>query len=904
MRFIKTKLKALIKILAPKNKAEKPFPKKVLHRSQKLMETYNTNVDDFLDLLNTSRDGLTIEEAELRLDRVGLNEIAHEKVPTWYVELFRAFLNPFIAILMVLGIISLITDVLIAKPDERSWKTVILLSFMILLSAMIRFWQEFKSTRAAEKLKEMITTSATVVRKGLANSIEIPIAHLVPGDIVKLSAGDMIPADVCLLTSKDLFVSQAILTGESNPIEKFETYGKPIKKGHEEPTSLFDYSQICLMGTSVVSGTGIAAVIATANQTYLGSIAKSVVQKRILNSFDKGINRISWLLIYFMAVMVPIVFFLNGFTKGDWLEAFLFAISVAVGLTPEMLPTVVTANLAKGAIAMSRRKTIVKRLNAIQNFGAMNILCTDKTGTLTQNKIILMYYLDAFGQKDSQRVLKFGFLNSFHQTGLKNLLDVAILDFVKENEMAKIITTYEKFDEIPFDFERRRMSVVLKDGNHHHILICKGAPDEIVDICAYYEDQGKIKPLSQKVRDNVFQLVNELSEEGFRVIAIAHKSLEAEDRPYNARDESGLTLVGYMAFLDPPKETVKEAIESLYRNGVGVKIITGDNEIVTRKICKEVGLTVDNVLLGSDIEKLSDRDLAHIAERTTIFAKISPLQKSQIVKALQSQGNIIGYLGDGINDAPALRHADVGISVDTAVDIARESADIILLDKDLMVLEEGIIEGRKTFGNIIKYIKMTTSSNFGNVFSVLVASSFLPFLPMLPLQLLLQNMLYDISQTSIPWDNVDKEYLAVPRKWDASSIAKFMLFIGPTSSIFDIVTFLVMWNVFLANSIEHQALFQSGWFVVGLITQTLIVHMIRTQKVPFLQSIASMPVILMTSFIILIGIILPNSFLGPQLGLVPLPLSYYLWLFGIVLSYCTLTQIVKNWYIRKFHQWL
>ncbi len=900
MRFIKATVLYIFALLPSKRRSETLTSRKAQRKSLKLIEAYNTNFEGFLHLLKTSKEGLTTEEAERRLDEFGLNEIAHEKAPSWYIELVRAFLNPFIGVLVAIGIVSLITDVYIAQPEEESWKTIIIISLMIVVSGLIRFWQEFKSNVAAEKLKEMITTSATVLRKNNITPFEVPITDLVPGDIVKLTAGDMIPADMCLFSSKDLFVSQALLTGESNPVEKSETFEQP----KEETQNLFDYPQVCMMGTSVVSGIGSGAIIATGSNTYLGSIAKSLSKKRSLTTFDKGISSVVWLLIYFMIAMVPIVFLLNGITKHNWIEALLFAISVAVGLTPEMLPTIVTANLAKGAIAMSRRKTIVKRLNAIQNFGAMNVLCTDKTGTLTQNKIILLYYLDAYGEENYERVLKFGYLNSYYQTALKNLLDVAIIDFGIENQMASVTGAYEKIDEIPFDFERRRLSVVLKDKKGKHNIICKGAPEEILTISTHYEDQGKSKPITKKVIQEASDLVRKLNEEGFRVIAIAHKTVEAEERPYTFRDESNLTLVGYMAFLDPPKESVKEAIESLRNNGVTVKIITGDNEVVTRKICKEVGLQVENVIVGSDIEKLSDKELAHIAEGTTIFAKISPLQKSRIVQALQSLGNTVGFLGDGINDAPALRDADVGISVDTAVDIARESADIILLDKDLMVLEEGIIEGRKTFGNIIKYIKMTTSSNFGNVFSVLVASAFLPFLPMLPLQILLQNMLYDMSQTSIPWDNVDKEYLSVPRKWDASGIARFMIFIGPISSIFDIVTFIVMWNVFLANTVEHQALFQTGWFVVGLLTQTLVVHMIRTKKIPFLQSIASMPVILMTSLIAFIGLILPYTSLGPQVGLIPLPGMYYIWLIGIVLSYCTLTQLVKVWYIRRFHQWL
>jgi Mg2+-importing ATPase len=582
-------------------------------------------------------------------------------------------------------------------------------------------------------------------------------------------------------------------------------------------------------------------------------------------------------------------------------------VSVAVGLTPEMLPMIVTANLAKGAVAMARRKTIVKRLNAIQNFGAMDILCTDKTGTLTQNKVILERHLNIHGEEDSQ-VLEYAWLNSFHQTGLKNLLDVAILEHAQQHEIVENLQHYRKIDEIPFDFLRRRMSVVVRNGNNQNLLVCKGAIEELLPLCTSADDNGAMPGgvglFTPEQRKEVRRITRNLNKDGLRALAVAYKWLPPEDRTYTVADEKDLVLAGYVAFLDPPKETAGAAIAALKAHGVGVKIITGDNEIVTRKICKEVGLTIENIMLGKDVESSSDAQLAETADRTTIFAKMSPLQKSRVIRALQSKGHTVGYLGDGINDAAALKDADVGISVDTAVDIAKESADIILLEKSLLVLEEAVIEGRKTFANIIKYIKMTASSNFGNVFSVLIASVFLPFLPMLPIQLLIQNLLYDVSQVSIPWDDVDRDYLKQPRKWDAAGIARFMIFIGPISSIFDIVTFLVMWHVFSANTIERQSLFQSGWFVVGLLTQTLIVHMIRTQHIPFIQSRAATPVILLTTCIMVVGIYLPFSPLGEHVGMVPLPMSYFPWLAGILLSYCVLTQLVKRLYIHRFGQWL
>jgi Mg2+-importing ATPase len=661
------------------------------------------------------------------------------------------------------------------------------------------------------------------------------------------------------------------------------------------------------MGTNVVSGTAIVVVGATGNSTYFGAVAKDIAGARPLTSFDKGISRVSWMLIRFLLVMTPLVLLINGITKGDWLESLLFAVSVAVGLTPEMLPMIVTTNLAKGAVVMARRKCIVKRLNAIQNFGAMDILCTDKTGTLTQNRVILERHLDIHGNEDTQ-VLEYAWINSFHQTGLKNLLDVAVLEYAEQNQVVEKLQHYRKIDEIPFDFLRRRMSVVVGNGDGRSLLVCKGAIEEILPLCRSANENaaaaGSIVDFTPEKRREVRRITRKLNQEGLRALAVAYKWLAAEDRTYSVADEKDLVLAGYVAFLDPPKDSAREAIAALKDYGVAVKIITGDNEVVTRKICKEVGLAIENTMLGKDVESLSDSQLAEAAEHTTIFAKMSPLQKSRVIRALQSKGHTVGYLGDGINDAAALKDADVGISVDTAVDIAKESADIILLEKSLLVLEEAVIEGRKTFANIIKYIKMTASSNFGNVFSVLIASIFLPFLPMLPIQLLVQNLLYDVSQVSIPWDDVDKDYLKQPRKWDAGGIARFMVFIGPISSIFDIVTFLLMWHVFGANIVEKQSLFQSGWFVVGLLTQTLIVHMIRTQHIPFIQSRAATPVILLTASIMAFGIYLPFSPLGDHLGMVTLPLSYFPWLAGILLSYCVLTQLVKRHYIHRFGQWL
>ena len=863
--------------------------------------------EEALTRLQASRSGLTAEEVEARREQYGANEVSHERPPTWYQQLFHAFLTPFNGVLFAVSVVSLFSDVIFADPDDRSFRTIIVLLTMILLSTLLRFWQEFRSNKAAEELKAMVTSTAAVLRAGMDRPQELPIHDLVPGDIVYLSAGDMVPADVRLIATKDLFVSQAMLTGESIPLEKYAV--PPGKQTQAEPSqNVLDRETACFMGTNIVSGTAVAVVAATGDATCFGAMAKEIIGARPLTSFDKGISKVSWMLIRFLMVMTPLVFLINGLEKGDWLQALLFAVSVAVGLTPEMLPMIVTTNLAKGAVTMARRKTIVKRLNAIQNFGAMDVLCTDKTGTLTQNKIILERHLDIHGNEDL-RVLEYAWLNSNNQTGLKNLLDVAVLEFALQHELVDKLKHYRKIDEIPFDFMRRRMSVVVRDGDNRNLLVCKGAIEELLPLCVSAHDQSVeaddgVVPFTPEMRKEVRRITRKLNQDGLRALAVAYKWLPPEDRTYTVQDENDLVLSGYIAFLDPPKETARQAIAALRDHGVCVKIITGDNEVVTKKICKEVGLPIEHAMLGKDLEKLSEAQLSEAVERTTIFTKMSPVQKSRVIRALQGNNHTVGYLGDGINDAAALKDADVGISVDTAVDIAKESADIILLEKSLLVLEEAVVEGRRTFANIIKYIKMTASSNFGNVFSVLIASIFLPFLPMLPIQLLVQNLLYDVSQVSIPWDDVDADYLKQPRKWDASGIARFMVFIGPISSVFDVVTFLVMWNVFHANTVAKQSLFQSGWFVVGLLTQTLIVHMIRTQHIPFIQSRAATPVILLTACIMALGIYLPFSPVGEHLGMVPLPPAYFVWLALILSSYCLLTQLVKTIYIRRFGQWL
>ena len=851
--------------------------------SEKVFLTATQPAKSVYSYLQTTRLGLTRAEVEDRQLTYGKNEVVHEQKKNPFIVFIKTFINPFIGVLTGLAVISLVIDVLMAEPGEQEWTGVVIIAVMVVCSAILRFWQEWKANEATDSLMKMVKNTCLVKRAGSGEE-ELDITELVPGDIVFLAAGDMIPADLRIIESKDLFISQASLTGESEPIEKFpEVKEKQYRKG-----SIVELDNICYMGSTVISGAAKGIVFETGNRTFLGTIARNLTGHRATTAFDKGISKVSLLLIRFMLVMVPFVFFINGFTKGDWFEAFIFAISVAVGLTPEMLPMIVTANLSKGALSMSKKKTIVKNLNAIQNFGAMNILCTDKTGTLTCDKIVLEKYINADGSNDeSKRILRHAYFNSYFQTGLKNLMDA-----------------YTKVDEIPFDFIRRRMSVVIEDKQGKRQIITKGAVEEMLSICSHTEFNGEVQSLTDKLKVKAQKISEEMNRKGMRVLAVAQKSYIEKVGNFSVSDEKEMVLIGFLAFLDPPKPSAAEAIKQLYEYGVEVKILSGDNDIVVKAIGRQVGIDTSYSLTGPDIENMDETILKERVKTTTCFSKLTPLQKTQIISILQEQKNTVGFLGDGINDAAALRQSDIGISVDSAVDIAKESADIILLEKDLMVLEDGVLEGRKTFGNINKYIKMTASSNFGNMFSVMFASAFLPFLPMMPIHLLIQNLLYDISQTTIPFDRMDPEFLRKPRKWDASDLKRFMIYIGPISSIFDIVTYLVMWHVFGCNSPEHQSLFQSGWFIEGLLSQTLIVHMIRTRKIPFIQSRATWPVIGMTTLVMVIGIVIPFTSFGASIGLQALPLSYFPWLVGILLSYCVLTQLVKNWYIRKFSGWL
>lgn len=844
----------------------------------------------------TREQGLTVTEAAQRLARDGPNEVAHEQPLSGWRRLWQCYLNPFNLLLTVLATLSWLSG---------DAKATLVVGLMVILSTLMRFTQEGRSHKAAESLRSLVGNTATVLRQMDAVSDvpvqrEVPVHDLVVGDLIALSAGDMIPADCRILTARDLFVAQSAMTGESAPVEKF------VDRGAAAPTPL-EERDLAFMGTSVVSGAATALVLATGPRTYFGTLADSAMAVEAgPNAFQAGVNSVSWLLIRFGAVMVPIVFVINGWTKGNWLEAFLFAVSVAVGLTPEMLPMIVTSTLAKGAVLLSRKKVVVKRLDAIQNFGAMDVLCTDKTGTLTQDKIAVARTTDAYGQASAE-VLSFAFLNSYYQTGLKNLLDHAVLEHMELATELKLEEDYRKIDEIPFDFERRRMSVVVSERNDHHELICKGAIEEVLSVCVRIRTTPNTAGMAQAdLALDVAALARAkayteaLSADGLRVVAVAMKELPPTQSSYSVADESGLTLVGFIAFLDPPKETAAPALTALAAHGIRVKVLTGDNEFVTTHVCAQVGLPAEPVLLGAQVETMNDATLQDAVEQHHLFAKLAPLHKERIVRALRSRGHVVGFMGDGINDAPALRAADIGISVDTAVDIAKEAADIILLEKSLLVLDEGVIEGRTTFSNMLKYIRMTASSNFGNVLSVLVASASLPFLPMLPLQLLVQNLLYDVSQTGIPFDNVDAELVDKPLRWNPKDIGRFMLFFGPISSVFDIATFSVMWWVFGASTPARQTLFQSGWFVVGLLTQTLVVHLIRTPKLPFVQSRAAAPLLAMTGAIMLIGLWLPMGALAPYFKLQPLPPPYYGWLALILFGYFLLTTLMKRFYIRHF----
>lgn len=846
-----------------------------------------------LNQLETHPYGLTAVQTRQRRRQFGPNEIAHDSTPAWYRQLFRAFNSPFVYLLLVLAIAAWFTR------DQRG---AALLLGIVLLSGVLRFAREYRSSRAAEKLRALVETTATVSRYDdllpAERRQEVPIRKLVPGDIVHLAPGDMVPADVRLLESNNFFVGQSILTGESDLVHKYST----VHAAPSPDANWWNLPNLCFMGTTVLGGTARAVVLATGAQTYLGMLSKALIGRRSPTSFDTGINQVTWLLIRFIAIMAPSAVLLSGLARGPWATALIFGVAVAVGLVPELLPLILSIGLTRGVSVLARQQMLAKRLDAVQNLGAIDLLCTDKTGTLTQNQVSFDSAIDPLGQP-SLEPLAYAYWNSYYQTGIQNRLDEAILEAAEANSSLQSPTTHRKLGEVPFDFARRRLSVIVEQAGSP-LLICKGAVEEVLGLCSQIQSPELATPLTETLRQAARQTAQRLSQQGFRVLAVACKPLDTPSERYDPADEAGLTLVGYLTFLDPPQETAKGAIAALQQYNVQVKVLTGDNEQVAHTICQAVGLPVHQVCLGSAIDPMTDEELAVVAEQTTLFAKLSPLQKARIVQILKQQGHTVGYLGDGVNDALALREADVGISVESAVDVAKESADVILLEKSLLVLEQGIVEGRRTFGNIIKYLKMATSSNFGNVLSVMGASALLPFLPMQPLQLLVQNLLYDLSQTAIPFDRVDESYLAQPQRWSVRDLRRFMLCFGPVSSIFDYVMFAVLWQGMGWKMSTDAALFQSGWFVYGLLSQTLIIHLIRTIQAPFTQSTAALPVLGMTGLVMAIALLLPFTPLGASIGLVPLPARYFPWLGAMLLGYWLVTRGVKAAYIRHFKTWL
>ena len=873
------------------------------------------SVVEVLDALETSITGVQEDQVEMLRETYGENKLTKAtEVPLWK-KIYESIINPFTVILLVIAVISLMTNVILAKPGEEDPTTSIIIVVLVLISGGIRFVQELKSDKAASNLSSLIVNTATVIRDGVQQ--EIPIEELVVGDVIKLSAGDMLPADALLLETRDFFIQQSSLTGESESVEK-KTMWTPSEEETQKP--VLESERFVFMGSNVVSGSALAVILVTGNDTMIGRIEKTLNNFDEPTSFEKEMNTISWLLIRLMLVLVPVVFVINGLTDSDWLEAGVFALSVAVGLTPEMLPMIITASLAKGAVIMAKEKVVIKKLNAIQDLGAIDILCTDKTGTLTQDEIILEYPLDIHANLDLG-VLKIGYLNSYFQTGLKNLLDRAIItrtekESIEHEDLRELSTRYKKIDELPFDFERRRMSVIVKEESHEGaLLVTKGALEEMLSISAHVQDGKEIHPITEEIRQNILEAVSQLNEQGLRVLGVSQKFYPNASHRFAVKDESNMILMGYLAFLDPPKPSAAPAIQALKEHGVMTKILTGDNEKVTQTVCERVGLPVDHILLGTDIDEMDDATLAIEAEKTTIFAKLSPEQKARIIRLLKVNGHKVGYMGDGINDAPSLKVADVGISVDTAVDIAKEVADVILLDKDLLVLEKGLIEGRKVYANMTKYIKMTVSSNFGNIFSLLFASVFLPFLPMAPVHLIVLNLIYDLSCVALPFDHVDEDFLKEPRAWTAKSITKFMSWLGPTSSIFDIITFAVMFFGIApmitgssyaesTNPAYFLMVFQTGWFIQSMWSQTMVIYMLRSPKLPFIQSKPAFSLLVTSLFALFIVTVLPYTPLAASLKLATLNGMYFLALMLIIISYMLLVTIVKKVYIKKYHEWL
>ena len=855
-----------------------------------LLELSGLEQKALFEKYQTDEDGLDPIQAADRLEEYGRNIIDFGKEKSLAVRIKDAIINPFNIVLLVVALITFITDVVMA--EEPSFATFIMLVAVIIISAVISFVQEEKSNNAAKKLQGMITNKLDVIRNGV--EMEVEIEELVPGDVVKLASGDMIPGDVRFLETKDLFIDQSQLTGESNPVEKFTTT--------ETNCGVTDLANIGFMGSNIVSGSAKAIILTTGGETYFGSMAKSLNSFEEKSAFEKNLDSVSKLLIRFMLVTVPVIFIANFLTKGSWLQSLMFGITIAVGIMPEMLPVIMNSSLARGAINMSKKKTIVKRLGAIQTFGEMDVFCTDKTGTLTQDEIILEKYMDVLGRED-KRILRHAFLNSYFQTGLKNLMDVAIINRAEKEELSFLKEAYVREDEIPFDFSRRRMSVVLKDGNGKRQLITKGAVEEILSICSYIEIDGEVKDITDDLKANAKKIAEENNLEGIRVIAVAQKNNVHGVDVFGVQDESDMVLIGFVGFLDPPKESAATAINALRNNGVRTVVLTGDSEGVAINICGRLGFRTEMTLTGAKIDAMSDEQLAEACENCDIFSKLSPYQKQRVVKMIQSKGHIVGYMGDGINDSLPLKQADIGISVDNAVDIAKEVADIILLEKDLNVLDEGVVEGRSTFANMSKYLKMSVSGNFGNMFSVLIASIFLPFLPMLPIHILVQNLLNDFAQLGMPFDHVESKYIEKPKKWDLGGIKGFMVSFGLLSTVLDVICFLVLWFVFKFNNADMAGYFQCGWFMFGVISQTTVIHTIRTPKIPFINDRASIQLSISTLAIILVTILIGFTGISRFFSLPVMPIAYLPWIAGLMVVYMILAQIMKIIYIKKHKDW-
>lgn len=850
------------------------------------------SVEDFVKENNINVNGLSSKKAQEQIEKYGLNEVSQSKPKKWYNYLFQSLVTPFNLILLGIILVLIYTDIVLTDPPN--YANIIVITILILISTLLDFFEVYKSNKAAEKLKKLVEVKTTVYRNG--KEVKVPLKRITIGDVVRLSAGDLIPADLRIIESKDLYVVQSSLTGESDAVKKSAVSELKSENDIEDVT---DLDTICFMGTNVMSGTGKGVIIKTADDTYFGKVAHTIQEGKPKTAFQKGIESISKLLIKFMLVLIPITFLINSF-KHDTLVAFTFAVAVAIGITPLLLPVILSSSLAKGAVNMSKKKTIVKKLDSIQTFGAMDVLCTDKTGTITEDRIVLEKYLDIKGEED-ERILKHAFLNSFFQTGLKGNIDEAVIKRAKEKGLQELTSKYRKIDEIPFDFSRRRLSVIVTDGTKKQ-MITKGAVEEILNICTMVDYKGEVSPLTSEIKQNIKRISKSLNEQGLRVVAVCQKNDIGEIKNFSVKDETKMVLMGFIGFLDPPKESAKKAIQRLNKDGIRVMVLTGDNEYVTKAICDKVNINTDKIILGNKLDKLSDAGVLRLLKKTNVFAKLSPIQKARIVRILKENGNIVGYMGDGINDAPSLNNSEVGISVDTAVDITKETADIILLEKDLDVLTDGVIEGRKTFANLLKYVKMAVSFNFGEVLSILIASIFLPFFPITPVQLLVQSLLYDIGQLSVPYDNVDREYLNKPQKWNLKNIKKFMLWMGPTSSIFDLLLFAVLWNIL---GIREAALFQSIWFSYGVVSNLVGLHVIRTAKTPFVQSNASKAVYATSIILSIVAIIIPFTFVGQYIGLVPIPVEYiFTIIIFIPILYCLIASIVKKAYIRKNGEWL